>query len=120
MWSWGYYTDDHRLVAHHVVCQTVVTERYLFQGKCSHGGILDSGRHQEAQGGINKDSTSPFFSPHHYLHAEAAKLATMATLMVLRDLRDTVGPKNFLRSGNTSLECFVRIHIKQKQTLDKV
>ncbi|XP_062408716.1 von Willebrand factor A domain-containing protein 7 [Sardina pilchardus] len=66
-------------------------------GKCSHGGILDSSRHQGARGGINKDSTSPFFSPHHYLHAEAAKLATMATLLVLRDLRDTVGPTSFLR-----------------------
>ncbi|XP_076138630.1 von Willebrand factor A domain-containing protein 7 [Alosa pseudoharengus] len=66
-------------------------------GKCSHGGILDSSRHQGARGGINKDSTSPFFSPHHYLHAEAAKLATMATLMVLRDLRDIVEPKSFLR-----------------------
>ncbi|KAJ8280738.1 hypothetical protein GJAV_G00058410 [Gymnothorax javanicus] len=32
-------------------------------GKCSHGGLLDSSRHQGAQGGINKDSTSPFFSP---------------------------------------------------------
>uniref|UniRef100_A0AAY4ATS1 von Willebrand factor A domain containing 7 n=1 Tax=Denticeps clupeoides TaxID=299321 RepID=A0AAY4ATS1_9TELE len=49
-------------------------------GKCSHGGLLDSSRHREAQGGINKDSTSPFFSPHHYLHVEAAHLATMATL----------------------------------------
>ncbi|KAG7223110.1 hypothetical protein INR49_015869, partial [Caranx melampygus] len=67
------------------------------QGKCSHGGILDRSRHVEAKGGINKDSTSPFFSPHHYLHVEAATLATEATLSVLRDLRDTVGHKTFLR-----------------------
>ncbi|XP_028855507.1 LOW QUALITY PROTEIN: von Willebrand factor A domain-containing protein 7-like [Denticeps clupeoides] len=66
-------------------------------GKCSHGGLLDSSRHREAQGGINKDSTSPFFSPHHYLHVEAAHLATMATLAVLRDLRDAIGAKSFLR-----------------------
>ncbi|KAK2847874.1 hypothetical protein Q7C36_009556 [Tachysurus vachellii] len=66
-------------------------------GKCSHGGILDSSRHQAAEGGINKDSTSPFFSPHHFLHNEAAQLASKATLRVLRDLRDEVGPKNFLR-----------------------
>ncbi|XP_067362402.1 von Willebrand factor A domain-containing protein 7 isoform X2 [Channa argus] len=66
-------------------------------GKCSHGGILDSSRHMGAKGGINKDSTSPLFSPHHYLHVEAATLATEATLTVLRDLRDTVGPKTFLR-----------------------
>ncbi|KAF1393792.1 hypothetical protein PFLUV_G00019720 [Perca fluviatilis] len=67
------------------------------QGKCSHGGILDSSRHKGAKGGINKDSTSPLFSPHHYLHVEAANLATEATLSVLRDLRDTVGHKTFLR-----------------------
>ncbi|XP_047449813.1 von Willebrand factor A domain-containing protein 7 isoform X2 [Mugil cephalus] len=66
-------------------------------GKCSHGGILDSSRHMGAKGGINKDSTSPFFSPHHYLHVEAATVATEATLTVLRDLRDTVGHKTFLR-----------------------
>nr|XP_046246235.1 von Willebrand factor A domain-containing protein 7 [Scatophagus argus] len=67
------------------------------QGKCSHGGILDSSRHMGAKGGINKDSTSPLFSPHHYLHVEAATLATEGTLRVLRDLRDTVGHKTFLR-----------------------
>ncbi|XP_043119942.1 von Willebrand factor A domain-containing protein 7 [Puntigrus tetrazona] len=67
------------------------------QGKCSHGGILDSSRHQGAEGGINKDSTSPLFSPHHYLHKEAAHLATTATLRVLQDLRNEVGPKSFLR-----------------------
>ncbi|KAI4896696.1 hypothetical protein NFI96_016086 [Prochilodus magdalenae] len=66
-------------------------------GKCSHGGILDSSRHQGAEGGINKDSTSPLFSPHHYLHKDAAQLATTATLSVLRDLQGEVGPKSFLR-----------------------
>uniref|UniRef100_UPI0009B49E47 von Willebrand factor A domain-containing protein 7-like n=1 Tax=Monopterus albus TaxID=43700 RepID=UPI0009B49E47 len=67
------------------------------EGKCSHGGILDSSRYMGAKGGINKDSTSPFFSPHHYLHMEAATLATEATLSVLRDLRDSVGHKTFLK-----------------------
>ncbi|KAM6945989.1 von Willebrand factor A domain-containing protein 7 [Aplochiton taeniatus] len=67
------------------------------EGKCSHGGILDSSRHKGAKGGINKDSTSPLFSPHHYLHAEAAMLATEASLGVLRDLRDNVGQSSFLR-----------------------
>ncbi|XP_061576207.1 von Willebrand factor A domain-containing protein 7 isoform X2 [Cololabis saira] len=66
-------------------------------GKCSHGGILDTGQHLSARGGINKDSTSPLFSPHHYLHVEAATLATEATLAVLRDLKDTVGHKVFLK-----------------------
>uniref|UniRef100_A0A3B5B2R2 von Willebrand factor A domain containing 7 n=1 Tax=Stegastes partitus TaxID=144197 RepID=A0A3B5B2R2_9TELE len=64
--------------------------------KCSHGGILDSSRNLGAKGGINKDSTSPLFSPHHYLHVKAATLATEATLSVLRDLRDTVGHTTFL------------------------
>ncbi|XP_061734669.1 von Willebrand factor A domain-containing protein 7 [Nerophis ophidion] len=67
------------------------------EGKCSHGGILDSSRSIGAKGGINKDSTSPVFSPHHYLHVKAAMLASEATLTVLRDLRDTVGHKTFLR-----------------------
>ncbi|XP_030599361.1 von Willebrand factor A domain-containing protein 7 [Archocentrus centrarchus] len=67
------------------------------QGKCSHGGILDRSRYKSAKGGINKDSTSPLFSPHHYLHDKAATLATEATLTVLRDLRDTVGHRNFLK-----------------------
>lgn len=66
-------------------------------GKCSHGGILDSSRHQGAEGGINKDSTSPLFSPHHFLHKEAAHLASTATLRVLQDLRHRVGPESFLR-----------------------
>nr|XP_061797464.1 von Willebrand factor A domain-containing protein 7-like [Nerophis lumbriciformis] len=67
------------------------------EGKCSHGGMLDSSRSMGAKGGINKDSTSPLFSPHHFLHVEAATLASQATLTVLRDLRDTVGHKTFLR-----------------------
>ncbi|RXM32771.1 von Willebrand factor A domain-containing protein 7 [Acipenser ruthenus] len=58
-------------------------------GKCSHGGLFDQSRYQSARGGINKDSTSLLFSPHHYLHDEAAHLATMATISVLQDLRDT-------------------------------
>uniref|UniRef100_A0A8C6TXZ4 von Willebrand factor A domain containing 7 n=1 Tax=Neogobius melanostomus TaxID=47308 RepID=A0A8C6TXZ4_9GOBI len=66
------------------------------QSKCSHGGVMDSSRALGAKGGINKDSTSPLFSPHHYLHKQAAQVATEATLAVLRDLRDTVGHKHFL------------------------
>lgn len=72
-------------------------DAFYFLGKCSHGGFLDSSRYMGAKGGINKDSTSPLFSPHHYLHAEAATLATKATISVLTDLRDTVGHKIFLR-----------------------
>ncbi|XP_054598867.1 von Willebrand factor A domain-containing protein 7 isoform X2 [Nothobranchius furzeri] len=67
------------------------------KGKCSHGGIMDRSQYLSARGGINKDSTSPLFSPHHYLHMEAAKMATNATLSLLRDLKDTVGPEVFLK-----------------------
>ncbi|XP_072311351.1 von Willebrand factor A domain-containing protein 7 [Eucyclogobius newberryi] len=66
------------------------------EGKCSHGGVMDSSRSLGARGGINKDSTSPLFSPHHYLHTEAARVAAEATLATLRDLRDTVGHQLFL------------------------
>ncbi|XP_015196502.2 von Willebrand factor A domain-containing protein 7 isoform X1 [Lepisosteus oculatus] len=69
-------------------------------GKCSHGGILDQSRSLSARGGINKDSTSPLFSPHHYLHGDAARLATAATVALLRDLRDTAGVTDFLRLMN--------------------
>uniref|UniRef100_A0A8C9UZQ0 von Willebrand factor A domain containing 7 n=1 Tax=Scleropages formosus TaxID=113540 RepID=A0A8C9UZQ0_SCLFO len=75
----------------------IVLLTFLAPGKCSHGGLLDSSRHREAKGGINKDSTSPLFSPHHYLHAEAARLATAATVAMLLDLRNAVGPSSFLR-----------------------
>ncbi|MBN3288404.1 VWA7 protein, partial [Polyodon spathula] len=73
-------------------------------GKCSHGGIFDQSRYQSSRGGINKDSTSHFFSPHHYLHGEAAHLATMATVSVLQDLRDTVGTQAFIRLLNVGAE----------------
>lgn len=76
-------------------------------GKCSHGGILDRSRYMGAKGGINKDSTSPLFSPHHYLHMEASKLAMEATVSVLRDISDTVGPKTFLRSTLRTVSTFV-------------
>ncbi|XP_032401073.1 von Willebrand factor A domain-containing protein 7 [Xiphophorus hellerii] len=67
------------------------------KGKCSHGGIFDKSRLLSARGGINKDTNSFFFSPHHYLHVEAAGLAAIATQTALRDLKDTVGPKAFLK-----------------------
>ncbi|XP_067406908.1 von Willebrand factor A domain-containing protein 7 [Emydura macquarii macquarii] len=67
-------------------------------GKCSHGGPLDSSRLQEPQGGINKDSSSPIFSPHHYLHGPAAALAREASLVFLRELRrDLAHDKRFMR-----------------------
>lgn len=90
----------------HVHVTKRIKEFLINKGKCSHGGILDSSRHHGAEGGINKDSTSPVFSPHHYLHKEAAHLAATATLRVLQDLRDEVGPKSFLRSEVNSCSLY--------------
>ncbi|XP_043939218.1 von Willebrand factor A domain-containing protein 7 isoform X2 [Protopterus annectens] len=69
-------------------------------GKCSHGGIFDDSRNQGAKGGINKDSTSSLFSPHYYLHAEAAELAERATVKFLQELREAVSNKLFMRLFN--------------------
>lgn len=71
----------------------------------------------EAKGGINKDSTSPLFSPHHYLHVEAATLAAEATLSVLTDLRDTVGHKTFLRYIWTSVLHVVAVFPRGEHTV---
>ncbi|XP_033098972.1 von Willebrand factor A domain-containing protein 7-like, partial [Anneissia japonica] len=49
-------------------------------GKCSHGGTFDETRHTEATGGINKQTTDPFLSPHYYYHKDAARLAFEATM----------------------------------------
>ena len=59
-------------------------------GKCSHGGNLDSTRNTFARGGINKDGPYYMTSPHHYLHFEAAAVAQQATIDVLHDVRRTV------------------------------
>jgi hypothetical protein len=40
-------------------------------GKCSHGGPDDESRTSVARCGINKDSVSVKWSPHHYLHKQA-------------------------------------------------
>ncbi|XP_078502153.1 von Willebrand factor A domain-containing protein 7 [Lissotriton helveticus] len=70
------------------------------QGKCSHGGYFDESTHSNPRGGINKDSTSPVFSPHHYLHHDAAKLAQEASIRFLRELRAEVKDKHFMRLLN--------------------
>ena len=59
-------------------------------GKCSHGGVLDSSRNQPATGGINKDSTSSFWSPHHYNHDKAVDIATKASVDFLQNIRSQV------------------------------
>ncbi|XP_029440892.1 von Willebrand factor A domain-containing protein 7 isoform X2 [Rhinatrema bivittatum] len=67
------------------------------QGKCSHGGHFDESTRESARGGINKDSESLLFSPHHYLHAEAARIAKEASVKALRELRARLGDKHFIR-----------------------
>ncbi|KAG2468866.1 SYVC ligase, partial [Polypterus senegalus] len=82
----------------------------LAPGKCSHGGIFDKSRHQSAKGGINKDTTSFLFSPHNYLHEDAAHLATLATVATLEDLWNAVGNEAFLMLLNVlhhMVLCFV-------------
>ncbi|XP_039598744.1 von Willebrand factor A domain-containing protein 7-like, partial [Polypterus senegalus] len=82
----------------------------VFSGKCSHGGIFDKSRHQSAKGGINKDTTSFLFSPHNYLHEDAAHLATLATVATLEDLWNAVGNEAFLMLLNVlhhMVLCFV-------------
>ena len=60
------------------------------EGKCSHGGLLDSKRNKPARGGINKDSPYYLNSPHHYLYNEAVDLAIRATANMLHDMRRDV------------------------------
>ncbi|XP_036624201.1 von Willebrand factor A domain-containing protein 7 isoform X1 [Trichosurus vulpecula] len=66
-------------------------------GKCSHGGHFDRSSHDIPRGGINKDSTSPAFSPHHHLHPQAAQLALQASIQALNLLRGRLGDTGFSR-----------------------
>ncbi|MBZ3873290.1 von Willebrand factor A domain-containing protein 7, partial [Sciurus carolinensis] len=66
-------------------------------GKCSHGGHFDQSSSQPPRGGINKDSTSPGFSPHHMLHLQAAKLALLASIQAFTLLRNRLGDSGFSR-----------------------
>uniref|UniRef100_A0A3Q1M3B1 von Willebrand factor A domain containing 7 n=1 Tax=Bos taurus TaxID=9913 RepID=A0A3Q1M3B1_BOVIN len=66
-------------------------------GKCSHGGHFDQSSSQPPRGGINKDSTSPGFSPHHMLHLQAAKLALLASIQAFNLLRSRLGDRGFSR-----------------------
>uniref|UniRef100_S4RXW9 von Willebrand factor A domain containing 7 n=1 Tax=Petromyzon marinus TaxID=7757 RepID=S4RXW9_PETMA len=58
--------------------------------KCSHGGLFDSTRWDNAKGGINKDGSLELFSPHYNLHGKAVDVATKATINFFRDLRGEV------------------------------
>ena len=74
----GYYTDSFDSNGN------IIAKPKL---KCSHGGFLDSTSDMSAKGGINKDSLSEKWSPHHYHHTEAAQLAEMASLDILQVIR---------------------------------
>lgn len=62
-------------------------------GKCSHGGALDSSATGLFGQGINKDSIDCEFSPHNFLHAQAAAVAKEATKQFIRDIKDRVTPR---------------------------
>ncbi|XP_038624136.1 von Willebrand factor A domain-containing protein 7 [Tachyglossus aculeatus] len=66
-------------------------------GKCSHGGQFDQSSSQHPRGGINKDSSSWLFSPHHALHPAAARLAQEASIQALTLLRARLGDGDFSR-----------------------
>ncbi|XP_051009495.1 von Willebrand factor A domain-containing protein 7 [Acomys russatus] len=66
-------------------------------GKCSHGGHFDQSSSQPPRGGINKDSTSPSFSPHHMLHLQAGELALLASIEAFSLLRSRLGDRGFSR-----------------------
>ncbi|XP_063592197.1 von Willebrand factor A domain-containing protein 7-like [Penaeus indicus] len=66
-------------------------------GKCSHGGVLDDSSSAPAEGGINKDTASPCFSPHFHLHEKAAELAVQATDHYLKAILDAVGNEKYRR-----------------------
>ncbi|XP_027213280.2 von Willebrand factor A domain-containing protein 7 [Penaeus vannamei] len=66
-------------------------------GKCSHGGVLDDSSSVPAEGGINKDTASPCFSPHYHLHEQAAELAVQATDHYLKVILDAVGNEKYRR-----------------------
>ncbi|XP_056396772.1 von Willebrand factor A domain-containing protein 7 [Hyla sarda] len=67
------------------------------QGKCSHGGPFDDSRERSARGGINKDTANAIFSPHHFLHEKAARLALKASIKFLNELRPEVTDRGMLR-----------------------
>ncbi|KAG0719672.1 von Willebrand factor A domain-containing protein 7 [Chionoecetes opilio] len=89
--SSGYYTYDTEMGKDFLV------PKPTSGGKCSHGGSQDDSSYQPAQGGINKDTPFPCFSPHHHLHEEAAELAVQATQYYLNKVLTAVGYDKYRR-----------------------
>lgn len=65
------------------------------KNKCSHGGYLDLTSHENAIGGINKDTAYYFLSPHADLHSKAVNLAIEHTKYFFDQLRGIIGEKHF-------------------------
>jgi hypothetical protein len=61
-------------------------DRVASPGKCHHGGLLEAPH----LSGINKDTELAVLSPHHKYHAEAARLAVLATTQYLEDIRSSL------------------------------
>ncbi|XP_066942227.1 LOW QUALITY PROTEIN: uncharacterized protein [Macrobrachium rosenbergii] len=72
-----------------------VIPKPISAGKCSHGGSMDNSASKAPIGGINKETTSPCFSPHHDLHQKAVDLAISATEYYLSVLREAIGNDYF-------------------------
>ncbi|XP_037789385.1 von Willebrand factor A domain-containing protein 7-like [Penaeus monodon] len=89
--STGYYEYEDEVGASFVIPKPPTG------GKCSHGGALDLSASQPAEGGINKDTTSPCFSPHFYLHSDAAEMAVQATDHYLTVILEAVGAEKYRR-----------------------
>ncbi|CAB3990191.1 Hypothetical predicted protein [Paramuricea clavata] len=64
-------------------------------GKCSHGGIFDKSRKFDAKGGINKDASLRYLSPHYRRHQPAARVAIKATKLFFDSIRRDVGDTKF-------------------------
>ncbi|XP_042873278.1 von Willebrand factor A domain-containing protein 7-like [Penaeus japonicus] len=89
--SSGYYQYDDPAAT------SILIPKPTTEGKCSHGGVLDDSSSVPAEGGINKDTASPCFSPHYHLHEQAAELAVQATVHYLNVLLDAVGNDKYRR-----------------------
>ncbi|XP_042873286.1 von Willebrand factor A domain-containing protein 7-like [Penaeus japonicus] len=89
--SSGYYQYDDPAAT------SILIPKPTTGGKCSHGGVLDDSSSVPAEGGINKDTASPCFSPHYHLHEQAAELAVQATVHYLNVLLDAVGNDKYRR-----------------------
>lgn len=63
----------------------------LNPNKCNHGGPFDS--LSDNGHGINKDVLLCGYSPHNFLHPEAAATAKEATKLFIKDLKDTITPR---------------------------